>query len=699
MRKKYIDELCRIYGKRDIKQLAYLAYVYHFSELCNMNIDERWLLYEIGRNLKDDDLKYVLSFLESNDKEKIAFSANLLNNIFELNADNKAFIKNCVLNAEKLNISSRFITKLLKSVNEQSFYEECIKKSNEIGLESYDLYEIIKNVNDTDFLKYCVDNSNRIGLHPNEVINVINDIGQKTGDYDYTFTSIENWKSLNLNSAHITNLLLNIKNASKIIPYIENWRNYGLTPNNVSFIIKTSMGKKYAQSAIERAEEFEFDIDDIFDIVNSIDDKKYVMDAIRNGFLNGLDSYSLGMLIYRTNDRKFIKECLKNKKKLNLEDSEIDILISAYKQLEFLKLNKSQIRKKVQTYKENYQRKIELPPYMTFGIEIECVGQLEKDNMKKILKKLGNWCCEDDKSVSGDEQFEEGIEVISPVLLVNGKNPTDEIKEICAILNYFGQYPNKTCGGHIHIGGNYLKSVDAYKNLLELWSNTEQILYIISNEEGTIPRNGVDPYAFPISKDLINTLKTGTVNLSTEEDLATFKTNLRIFENSRFKGINLTNMDPQVIRISKLPTIEFRIPNGTVDADVWIDNINLFGGLIKASEKLAKIKNTNRKITPKEQLMIEQFEMLKSGNLSEEQKLDILLNLTVSEKSKKIYISRYKKNSKLLNEDPELIRCFNENISKEPINMPRSKKSSTDTPKVEDRASKPNEKEEDEYAR
>lgn len=140
--------------------------------------------------------------------------------------------------------------------------------------------------------------------------------------------------------------------------------------------------------------------------------------------------------------------------------------------------------------------------------------------------------------------------------------------------------------------------MDAYKNLLELWSNTEQILYIISNEEGTIPRNGVDPYAFPISKDLINTLKTGTVNLSTEEDLATFKTNLRIFENSRFKGINLTNMDPQVIRINKLPTIEFRIPNGTVDADVWIDNINLFGGLIKAS-RIGKNKNTNRKITPK----------------------------------------------------------------------------------------------------
>ena len=29
-----------------------------------MNIDERWLLYEIGRNLKDDDLKYILDAYE-----------------------------------------------------------------------------------------------------------------------------------------------------------------------------------------------------------------------------------------------------------------------------------------------------------------------------------------------------------------------------------------------------------------------------------------------------------------------------------------------------------------------------------------------------------------------------------------------------------------------------------------------------------
>ena len=43
MSKKYIDELCRIYGKRDIKQLAYLAYVYHFSELSPQNSSEKGL--------------------------------------------------------------------------------------------------------------------------------------------------------------------------------------------------------------------------------------------------------------------------------------------------------------------------------------------------------------------------------------------------------------------------------------------------------------------------------------------------------------------------------------------------------------------------------------------------------------------------------------------------------------------------------
>ncbi len=70
MNKKYIDELCKIYSKRDIKQFAYLVYIYKLSNISEMRVDEKWLLYEIGRNLKSEDLNYILSFLRSKVKNR-----------------------------------------------------------------------------------------------------------------------------------------------------------------------------------------------------------------------------------------------------------------------------------------------------------------------------------------------------------------------------------------------------------------------------------------------------------------------------------------------------------------------------------------------------------------------------------------------------------------------------------------------------
>lgn len=699
LNRKYIDEICKIYNKRDVKQLAYFAYIYRFSEVCNTEIDERWLLYEIGRNLKNDDLKYILSFLKSGEKEKISFSANLLSNIFNLNNEDKEFLKECVLNAKELSISSNFIAKLLKCINDIEFSKECIRNSKKLELDSFDMYDVIRKSNDVEFMKSCVENSVKIGLSSNDSIFLINEITQKNGDDNFKLACIENWNSLNFNSNQVSNLLLSIKDQSKIIKYIENWKSYGLNNNNVSFIVRNSKMKKYAKSIIERAEEFELDIDDVYDIISALDDKKYVKKAIENGTLDKLDSYCMGNLIYKTNDRKFIKSCLENCKKLNLEEPEIDQLRALYKQLEFLKFNKSQRANIVDNYGKDYIRRVDLPKYMTFGIEIECVGNAKKSNMKKIIKKMGSWQCKGDKSISGNTLCEDGFEFVSPILFCGGKNPTDEIRNICALLNYFDFKSNKTCGGHVHIGGKDLQSVEAYKNLLELWANTERIIYLISNAEGTVPRSAIDPYAFPISKNLLDTLKRGTINLTTENDLGVFKENIRKFEENRYKGLNITNMDPQVMKINKLPTIEFRIPNGTVNADVWIENINFFGGLMNVSNELAKIKAKTGKISEKEQLMLKQFEELKKGNLTEEQKLNILLNLTVPEQLKSIYISRYKKNSKLLNNFPELVDFFKENITDNPIDISKPKKNITSDAQGTNKAEKKKLQKEDDYAR
>ena len=80
-----------------------------------------------------------------------------------------------------------------------------------------------------------------------------------------------------------------------------------------------------------------------------------------------------------------------------------------------------------------------------------------------------------------------GLEVVSPILKDNDED-IEEIYMVCNMLQEAKQEIGDCCGGHIHIGSDYLTSKEAYANLYEIWGNTERIMYIISNEKGTIPR-------------------------------------------------------------------------------------------------------------------------------------------------------------------------------------------------------------------
>ena len=52
-------------------------------------------------------------------------------------------------------------------------------------------------------------------------------------------------------------------------------------------------------------------------------------------------------------------------------------------------------------------------------------------------------------------------------------------------------------------------------------------------------------------------------------------------------------------------TIEFRLPNGTINPTTWVENINLFGGLIRTSHELSKImKKTEEQRTEEEKQML-----------------------------------------------------------------------------------------------
>lgn len=55
-------------------------------------------------------------------------------------------------------------------------------------------------------------------------------------------------------------------------------------------------------------------------------------------------------------------------------------------------------------------------------------------------------------------------------------------------------------------------------------------------------------------------------------------------QGSRYCGLNLWNIN------NGKDTIEFRISNGTIDPDTWIENARLYGRIVEIAEKLAEIE-------------------------------------------------------------------------------------------------------------
>jgi hypothetical protein len=250
-----------------------------------------------------------------------------------------------------------------------------------------------------------------------------------------------------------------------------------------------------------------------------------------------------------------------------------------------------------------------------------------------LLKKkvLEDWDVKDDSSL------EDGVEISSPKMVDNEVN-VENIYMICEALSRCNAYTSERCGGHIHIGADYLKSKEAYMNLFDIWGNAERLIYKISNQKGEIPRYGIPEYAAPISSKLNAALEQETINLADEESLDNFICQVINAEESRFTGLNLLNV------INSKKTIEFRIPNGSLNPDTWIENIMLFGRMIEVSEKLAEIeKKKSFEQTPREKEQLRLRNALKD-DIDEKDKLNLLLDMLFTEEEqdkKQVYVDRY----------------------------------------------------------
>ncbi len=290
-------------------------------------------------------------------------------------------------------------------------------------------------------------------------------------------------------------------------------------------------------------------------------------------------------------------------------------------------------------YPNNYNRKwkeIGLPKDMTFGIEIEAAGEYaflytQFPHINKV------W---DATNESRDMHYPDAnlmyiVEASSPILRDQEENVKD-IYRICTLLKNGGLEIEENCGGHIHIGADYLTSKESYERLIELWCNCEKIFFEICDEPNSIKRYTYDDYATPIS----NILKEGKIESKYSLGKEDFIRELQEIQGDRYKSINFANVG------KKASTIEFRIPNGTLNPNVWIENVRLFGRLMQISEELGKLdKKDPNEYTSEDRRKMWISTMLTNENVPENDKAKFLINLLFDEEEyKKIYFKRYNTN-------------------------------------------------------
>lgn len=220
-------------------------------------------------------------------------------------------------------------------------------------------------------------------------------------------------------------------------------------------------------------------------------------------------------------------------------------------------------------YLIEYREDINLPDYITFGVEIEYEGKTEEVK-KYVRENYKTW-----KYVTDNTLELGGGEIVSPIL-TDKKETWSDLKAICDFLNKNGADTLHNAGAHIHYGALIFgQDYDLWINFIKLYAVYEHVLYVFSYGDKTTGRKEINSYANPVVTQLIWVLnklkKVGKENL------------FKVIDNwSKYYSLNFAMLGAQgTSNITSLDTIEFRSPNGTTNHIVWQNNINAFGKLLK----------------------------------------------------------------------------------------------------------------------
>ena len=138
----------------------------------------------------------------------------------------------------------------------------------------------------------------------------------------------------------------------------------------------------------------------------------------------------------------------------------------------------------------------------------------------------------------------------------------------------------RNSGGHIHIGTQTLgDNVNSWLNFIKIWSVYENIIYRFVYGNFLTARPSMDEYAQPLSKTFWNDYK------FLKESHASLDAIIHKISHTRYQAVNFENVfENKCHKFYKKNTIEFRCPNGSLDAVIWQNNVNLFVKLLRYSK-------------------------------------------------------------------------------------------------------------------
>lgn len=377
------------------------------------------------------------------------------------------------------------------------------------------------------------------------------------------------------------------------------------------------------------------------ELIQAIETPAFIRECLKDDEI-GLESSSKVKLIKTTRNEKTIQEYMTNPE-LGLAKQERLVLALEYG-------NDDLVQQLIAENKQE-ERRIKIPEGMTVGVEIEAANLEVNPNLFK------RWKAKEEESV------ENGAEYTSPIL-TGSENDSHQIYFVCNVLRTMGAQINEKCGGHIHIGDKFLTTVQSYRNLLELWCNTEEILFAISNKAGEITRMGaVEKHAVPLSGKVESALKKQQIYVDDRTREWDLLMEIIDIQKDRYSSINFKNYNHRIKE-----TTEFRLANGTLDPDVWIENINLFAGIMAAAERLRRIKEKTIR-TPEEIAYAQQFQKIKNPTATQEEKLEGLLELAIPEEDREIYRERYYTNMAMLEDNGIILSEIRAKTAKHSIDI------------------------------